>query len=272
MMRIRLSAVFPAALLLVLAGTSTQAGITYVSQDRRVEADTGDLLDTGPDLGGERLQVKSASGFGEFDEEVRSTYLQQPDNDFQEARASQNSVLNGSSLSANGSLYAVSADEAARHRSLFDVTFDVTGADRFALHSDLDYAFEVPSRPVEPVFTLRFSRVGSGGGETTVFDRQLTATQLIEEVDSPVAYDLDGALEDGRYRLLLDVGTTIGQGSAIGTYHLGFTTSADTSGGSGGGGTPSPVPLPPGAWTGLATLGGLGLMALVRSRSRKVAA
>jgi hypothetical protein len=77
----------------------------------------------------------------------------------------------------------------------------------------------------------------------------------------------------------LSVGFTfnLGSGGSVFTDEQGNSRSADYSitldanvGGGGVGGGPSAVPVPAAAWTSLAMLGGLGVLAFVRSKKRMV--
>jgi hypothetical protein len=201
------------------------AGVTFVSQDRRVEA----AAFNGDEPG---TKVKSATGFGPFHATIHATFLD-PDAlggaEGSGADATQDSTIGPSLLHTFSSLDAAEQDASAFSNSIYAVTFDVSTTTPYHLHEQLTAVgssaalvdgvarlhHSSPSGPL--VFDLPLE--GGFGGDTTT--------------DSA-----SGQLAPGRYYFEADAGdrgsASVGQGTFSADLTLGNAVA---------------VPLPPAALT-----------------------
>lgn len=260
---IRLTAMsFGFAGVLLAAGTA-RAGLSYVSQDRRVEAAAGDELPPRFPGTGE-VRGLAADGFGPFDAAERVEYVQSHDLDYQEARASQMSRLGPTGLSAAGEFRAFSQDELVRHHSRFAVTFDVSAATPYRLSATIPSLGQDPYPFAKYIpfmrYVLEFRQVGPQRTEPLVEVRSSSVFDLYGSDALPV--DARGTLLPGRYELVLDIDGTFNGGAQAGAYSLDLVTGLDA------GPTPA-VPLPPAVWAGLPMLTLVAVGARRTSRTKR---
>src|SRR5690349_13233403 len=108
-------------------------GVSFVSQDRRVEA----AAFNGDEPG---TKVKSATGFGPFHATIHASFLD-PDAlggaEGSAADATQDSTIGPSLLHTFSSVLAAEQDASAFANSVYTVTFDVSTATPYQLHEQL---------------------------------------------------------------------------------------------------------------------------------------
>jgi hypothetical protein len=244
---------------------AADAGLSYVGQDRRVEAGTGNYGTPFPSDNGP-FNVRSATGFGPFAATVESSWSNEF-GDGDSARVSQSSVLGDLLISVSGDVLAGAGAFNAQYQSLFDVTFDIAEDTPYRLAADMRFDTIEYSGILRTndVFTLVLRRLGGSDGGGTLIDERWSTFDVTDTMRGEPDVSRSGTLEAGRYALLLDIKTSIDAGGEIATYNLDFTT---------GGVTPLPaVPLPPAAWMGLLTLGGIvGSRVWAARRSRAAVA
>jgi hypothetical protein len=224
------------ALMCALLTGSAEAGLAYVSQERRVEASLPYL-----DL----LESKGADGFGPFDESVEiEAFNEFGDRYF--SRSTQSSVLGDRSVQASGEFGAASGGGFVGYHSQLAVTFDVATETPYAIGAavELDWALQ-GGHPDGDLLTVLLRRVTPGADEFLV-ERRIREFDIVNG-NLPPDFAESGMMAPGRYELTLEIQAAgIVGGREDGTYQFDFRTGSNPA-----------VPLPPAAWMGLLTLGGI---------------
>lgn len=245
---------------------SAHAGVSYVSQERSVEAINGigtssDPIDEGAII---ERELISADDFGTFDETAEVLFRDPQDTDRADGRASQRSTLGGSGFTARGTVNVL-GDDRAFARSIFRVVFDLTEDADVTLSLLADFA--------------NVDAVG-GGDPRRLAELQLALLDDAGEVDTlllqerafagapfdATEIDLDHSrrLDAGRYAVNFEIVARNPQGGdELGEYDLSLATS------NAGGGGATPIPLPPAAWAGLGTFACYGASRLLGRRFRR---
>lgn len=240
---------------------AADAGLTYVSQTRRVEADTERPGDDEPGSDNGALRTAGTDDLGRFTADVRSSYTAPRTLDGAITRVSHDSTIDGKGVRASGTVLAL--DEPARYLSLVSATFDVAAPTPYTLTAGLrlpNFTQFQGSDELDPeLYVLRLQRVGAGVAPL-VEERWFNYDMIQDRPNTDVA----GTLSPGRYNLLLDIGTTtVTGGTTDGSYYLNFTVGK-------GDGPPSAVPLPPMVWGGAASLAGIAGAQVWRRRRAQV--
>jgi hypothetical protein len=234
------------------AAGSASAGVTAFERESDIVA----AVFTSPDSG-TRLESSDGlssfglpSNFGPFDSTVSKTFDYPPGSlfDHAEAIASQKSSLSF----ANGNLTGV------------QVSGQASGLGLLEAKGTFSLIFDVVDEPASFLFSPFELRGGEGGtpgsGQLTFTD--LTRHQVLRQIQSgdtglptepepSQPFDPDGALQPGRYLLLVEYGTRDDFG--FGSANLGISFRATNA-----------VPLPPAVWPGLVMLGICGGVRLFR--------
>lgn len=251
-----------------LSATGTaDAGLTYVSQTRFVEATAGDDIPIRFPGSGE-TQTRSAAGFGPFDATAKVFYLQtgNGDSDEQDVRVNQRSRLDPTSVRASGEFEVYSEDELVRYRSRIETVFDVTAETQYSLSASLvlddTSGNNLNAFGPDDLYTVRLSRMTPGGDVPLVDVRGRSFNMIYQDPADQLPAEREGVLAPGRYELLFNLDGFYNNGRQNGSYSLDFTT------GTGGGNQPpaAAVPLPPGGWAGLLTMAAAIGSARIRAR------
>jgi len=158
-------------------------GVSFVSQDRRVEA----AAFNGDEPG---TKVKSATGFGPFHATVHADFLDRPALEGAAADATQDSTIGPSLLHTFSSVVAAEQDASAFAISTYIVTFDLSTNSPFHVHEQLG-SKNFGGVEVEGGARLRHN--GPSGG--LVFDLPLQGNNN----DDTFTDSASGQLEPGRY-------------------------------------------------------------------------
>lgn len=252
----------------LLATGTADAGLTYVSQTRFVEATAGDDIPIHPGNG--ETQTRSAAGLGPFDATAKVFYLQtgNGDSDEQDVRVNQRSRLDPASVRASGDFEVYSEDELVRYRSRVETVFDVTAETPYALSASLvlDETSSGSFNAFGPddLYTVRLRRITPLGDVPLVEISGRSFLTVFQDPENLLPTNRQGVLAPGRYELLFNLDGFYNNGNQNGNYRLDFTAGTGD-----GNKLPAAVPLPPGGWAGLLTMAVAAGAARVRARCRK---
>lgn len=263
-----------AGLVLLLSAGAAEAGLTYGSTSRSVEAFVGEAA--------RPREFDGDAGLAPFDADV-SAEDRSPDGRLMRGRATQSSTLGEGVVRASGELSARSELDRARSTVRFQLGFNVTEPTPYTLTASFAGALTGPlTRPpqgVDPLFSvgIRQGNVNArpgpflvGGGSTEAGFRAGTQPPEFSNAGTlaPGPYVLDLFLSayadaDANDDQIYDVA------DQRGSYTLEFRHGAGIDPGPGPGPEPGPgpaVPLPPAGWAGLLTLGGIAVARLRAGR------
>ena len=232
-----------AAVVLGSAGWVAAGPVVYDAQSRTISAELSEQFPTGgQDISARDEETASAPDFADWNASVEARIDNPPGNDIGLATISQQSRLadTGITSGGTGSVQTGTIDGSAGIGATLDVTFTLDERRDFAL----DYSFD-PSEPDQGTANLTLSRVGGG----TIFDID-AAFEFDRAIDDVIARgNSTGALEPGQYRFRFDYST----GGDIGADDLDYAVSLGLTP-TDSGPAPNPIPLPPAAWAGLASM------------------
>jgi hypothetical protein len=195
--------------------------------------------------------MESSLAVGQFTADVNSEGFAS-DGSRSSARASQISSLNWNRMAASGRVAAGAGLDAAEYSALIDVVFTVPTSIAYQISSSLEFQVAHPNGILDPqssthsLFALTLRRTGTSG--EVLVDEKRNQGEVFFEEEGVIGLSRSGMLIPGTYELRFALHSRVFSDSEDGTYQFDFRVAS---------GDPSAVPLPPAAWMGLLTLGGI---------------